>query len=300
MSIVVVGSAALDTVETPAGKVHDALGGSAIYFSTAASYFANVHIVAVVGEDFNLEQIGYLEEKGVDVSGLEVKQGKTFRWGGKYDFDLNDRVTLFTHLNVFEDFAPDVPDAMRDAPYLFLANIQPELQLQVLEQIRAPKLVIMDTMNFWIEKTPEELREVLGKIDVLIINDVEARQLSEKNNLLHAAREILKTGPSILVIKKGEHGAMLVTENELFWAPAFPLFDIQDPTGAGDSFAGGFVGYIAEKNSYELPVLKKAVIYGSIMGSFCVEGFSVDRLKTLTRGEIDLRFKEFIQLTRFE
>ena len=300
MSIAVVGSAALDTVETPAGKVEDALGGSAIYFSTAASFFANVHIVAVVGDDFDLKEISYLKRKGVDVSGLEVKKGKTFRWGGKYDFDLNDRETLFTHLNVFEDFAPDVPDAMRDAPYLFLANIQPELQLQVLEQMRAPKLVIMDTMNFWIEKTPEKLRDVLGKIDVLIINDAEARQLSEKNNLLHAAREILRTGPSVLVIKKGEHGAMLVTEKDLFWAPAFPLYDIQDPTGAGDSFAGGFVGYIAEKNSYELPVLKKAAIYGSIMGSFCVEGFSVEQLKKLTREEIDSRYQEFIQLTRFE
>jgi len=300
MSVLVVGSAALDSIETPFGKENDVLGGSAIYFSSAASYFTDVNVVAVVGEDFPLQDIQYLKERNVDMTGLCVEKGKTFRWGGKYDFDVNDRTTLFTHLNVFENFNPTIPENMKDIPFIFLANIQPELQLKVLNQMNKPKLVVMDTMNFWIEGTPDALRDVLKFIDILIINDSEARLLAQEANLFKAAPIISKFGPKTLVIKKGEHGAMLITNGSYFWAPAYPLEELYDPTGAGDTFAGGFVGYLTKSDDISPANLRKAVIYGSTLASFCVERFSVERLKNLTEPEIESRYQEFKELTKFE
>ncbi|MFQ5677159.1 MAG: PfkB family carbohydrate kinase, partial [bacterium] len=248
MSILVVGSMALDTVKTPFGSVEDALGGSAAYFSAAASSFSPVNLVAVVGQDFKLDQISFLEKRNVDLKGLEIKSGKTFRWGGNYGEDLNSRETLFTHLNVFEDFEPKIPDDYKDSQYIFLANIGPELQMEVLEQIHSPKLVALDTMNYWIDRALPALRETLARVDVLIINDSEIRQLAEEANLVKASRIVHEMGPKILIIKKGEHGAMMIAREGLFWAPAYPLELIYDPTGAGDTFAGGFIGYLAKED----------------------------------------------------
>lgn len=298
MSVLVVGSVALDTVETPFGKVDDAIGGSATYFSAAASYFTDVNIVAVVGEDFPIDQIKFLQSRGVNFDGLVVKPGKTFRWGGKYDFDLNQRETLFTHLNVFENFDPELPEHYRNTPYLFLANIHPELQLKVLHQMSQPKLVVMDTMNFWIERTPEPLAEVLKRVDILIVNDSEVRQLAQTPNLFIGAKRIQKMGPKIIVIKKGEHGALLVHDGHYFWAPAFPLEQLQDPTGAGDTFAGGFVGYLAKVDDPSPVHLRKAVIYGSTLASFCVEQFSLMGLKNLSPQQIEHRYRQFIDMVK--
>lgn len=300
MSILVVGSVAYDSVETPFGKVDNALGGSATFFSAAASYFAPVRLVAVVGSDFEIEQLDFLKEKDVDLAGLEVQEGETFRWGGKYDFDLNTRDTLYTHLNVFEKFQPRIPDNYRDSEFVFLANIAPELQMDVLEQIREPKLVALDTMNFWIEGNLPALKKTLVKIDVLIINDSEARQLAEEPNLVKAARIIHDMGPKFIIIKKGEHGALLTSGGSFFWAPAYPLESIYDPTGAGDTFAGGFMGYLAHCKEITPDNMKYAVIYGSTLASFCVEKFSVDRLKELTDDDIRNRFEEFWKMTYFD
>ncbi|TDI95060.1 MAG: sugar kinase [Caldithrix sp.] len=300
MSILVVGSAALDTVETPFGSVEDALGGSAIYFSAAASYFAPVNLVAVVGDDFPREQIEFLKKKNVDFSGLEVANGKTFRWGGKYGFDLNERDTLFTHLNVFEKFEPKIPDSYKNSEYIFLANIGPDLQMDVLKQIQAPKLVALDTMNYWIGGNLPALRETLKRVDVLIINDSEVRQLANEANLVKASKIVQEMGPKTLIIKKGEHGALLITRNSFFWAPAYPLEIIYDPTGAGDTFAGGFMGYMARSDDISIDNLKRAVVFGSAMASFCVEKFSLERLKNLSDEEIRTRFKEFWQMTNFD
>jgi sugar/nucleoside kinase (ribokinase family) len=300
MSVLVVGSVALDTVETPFGKVDDALGGSATYFSAAASYFTDVNVVAVVGDDFPIDQIEFLKQRHVNFDGLVTKPGKTFRWGGKYDFDLNQRETLFTHLNVFEEFDPVLPDHYKNTPFLFLANIQPDLQLKVLQKMNRPKLVVMDTMNFWIEGTPDSLKKVLKQIDILIVNDSEVRQLAETPNLFLGAKKIQQMGPKIIVIKKGEHGALLVEDGNYFWAPAFPLEELQDPTGAGDTFAGGFVGYLAKVDDYSNKNLRKAVIYGSTLASFCVEKFSLERLKNLSQKEIEHRYREFINMTKFD
>lgn len=300
MSILVVGSAALDTVETPFGSVEDALGGSAIYFSAAASYFAPVNLVAVVGDDFPREQIEFLKKKNVDFSGLEVASGKTFRWGGKYGFDLNERDTLFTHLNVFEKFEPKIPDSYKNSEYIFLANIGPDLQMDVLKQIQAPKLVALDTMNYWIGGNLPALRETLKRVDVLIINDSEVRQLANEANLVKASKIVQEMGPKTLIIKKGEHGALLITRNSFFWAPAYPLEIIYDPTGAGDTFAGGFMGYMARSDDISIDNLKRAVVFGSAMASFCVEKFSLERLKNLSDEEIRTRFKEFWQMTNFD
>jgi len=300
MSILVVGSAALDTVETPFGAVEDALGGSAIYFSAAASYFAPVNLVAVVGDDFPKEQIEFLKKKNVDFSGLEVADGKTFRWGGKYGFDLNDRDTLFTHLNVFEKFEPKIPDSYKNSEYIFLANIGPELQMDVLKQIQSPKLVALDTMNYWIGGNLPALRETLKLVDVLIINDSEVRQLAYEANLVKASKIVQEMGPKTLIIKKGEHGALLITQNSFFWAPAYPLEFIYDPTGAGDTFAGGFVGYMAKCDDISIENLKRAVVFGSTMASFCVQKFSLERLENLSDEEIRTRFNEFWQMTNFD
>ncbi|MBN1154171.1 sugar kinase [candidate division KSB1 bacterium] len=300
MSVLVVGSAALDSIETPFGKADDALGGSAIYFSSSASFFTSVNMVAVVGNDFPLDKIQYLTNRGVDLSGLSIDEGKTFRWGGRYNLDLNDRETLYTHLNVFENFKPVLPEHYKSTPYVFLANIQPQLQLDVLNQMHKPKLVVLDTMNFWIERTLDDLKKTLRYVDILIINDSETRQLSGEYNLFKAARIIQSMGPKTLVLKKGEHGAMLITEDDYFWAPAYPLETLFDPTGAGDTFAGGFLGYLAETDDVSVQNLRKAVIYGSTLASFCVEKFSVQRLIELTKDEIIDRYNQFIRLTKFE
>lgn len=299
MSILVVGSVAYDTVETPFGKADDALGGAAVFFSAAASFFKPVNLVGVVGEDFKMKHLDFLKARGVDLTGLEVKPGKTFRWGGKYHEDLNSRDTNFTHLNVFEDFYPNIPDSYKNSDYIFLANIGPELQMEVLKQVNSPKLVALDTMNFWIEGSLAPLKETLKKVDILIVNDAETKQLANEVNLVKAAKSILTMGPEILIIKKGEHGALLVTKDAFFAAPAFPLETIFDPTGAGDTFAGGFVGYLAKCKDLNLENLKRAVIYGSTLASFCVEKFSMDRLKELTQDEINARYDEFWKMTNF-
>ena len=300
MSILVVGSAALDTVETPFGTVEDALGGSAIYFSAAASYFAPVNLVAVVGDDFPKEKIEFLKKKNVDFSGLEVADGKTFRWGGKYGFDLNDRDTLFTHLNVFEKFEPKIPNSYKNSDYIFLANIGPDLQMDVLKQIQSPTLVALDTMNYWIGGDLPALRETLKHVDVLIVNDSEVRQLAYEANLVKASKIVQEMGPKTLIIKKGEHGALLITQDSFFWAPDYPLEFIYDPTGAGDTFAGGFMGYMAKIDDISIDNLKRAVVFGGTMASFCVEKFSLERLENLTEDQIRKRFHEFWQMTNFD
>ena len=298
MSVLVVGSVALDSVETPFGKVKDALGGSATYFSAAASYFTDVNVVAVVGDDFPHKDIEFLKKRNVNFDGLIEKAGKTFRWGGKYLFDLNQRETLFTELNVFENFDPELPDGYKETPYLFLANIHPELQLKVLHQMKQPQLVVMDTMNFWIEGTPKPLREVLKHVDILIINDSEVRELSEETNLFIGVKKIQEMGPKTLVIKKGEHGAMMVDKGTYFFAPAFPLKNLQDPTGAGDTFAGGFVGYLAKTDYLCQKNLRRAIIYGSTLASFCCEKFSLNRLKEISKADIDKRYKQFLEMMK--
>jgi sugar/nucleoside kinase (ribokinase family) len=298
MSILVVGSVGLDTVETPSGRVEDALGGAATYFSAAASYFAPVRVVAVVGTDFDLGRLNFLRQRAVDLSGLIVEDGPTFRWGGRYSSDLNERETLFTHLNVFESFRPTIPEAYRASPFVFLANIDPDLQLEVLLQVSQPKLVAMDTMNFWIDGKLAALHKVLRRVDLLFVNDSEARQLAGDANLIRSARKIFDFGPRAVVIKKGEHGAMLVTRESVFWTPAYPLESICDPTGAGDTFAGGFMGYLARSADVSDATLRRAIVYGSTLASFCVERFSLDRLMELSLSDIEQRFADFAEMTR--
>ncbi len=299
MSLLVVGSIAYDTVETPFGKVEDSLGGSALYFSAAASLFGPVNVVGVVGSDFDASKISFLKKRGVDLEGLYMESGKTFRWGGRYYEDMNKRETLFTYLNVFERFQPRIPEHYRQSEYVFLANIDPELQLQVLDQIEKPKLVVLDTMNFWISGKRNELEKVLKRCDIIILNDEEAREITSEANLIKATKRILDYGPKSVIVKKGEHGAMLYHNGHFFFAPAFPLEKVIDPTGAGDSFAGGFMGYIAKTDKTDFATLKKAVIYGSTIASFNVEDFSFNRLKTLTMEEIEERVKAFKELTSF-
>lgn len=300
MSILVVGSIALDTVRTPYGTVEDALGGAAVYFSAAASYFAPVNLVGVVGDDFDAKQLAFLESRRVDLRGLESSPGKTFRWGGIYHDDLNTRETTFTHLNVFESFQPKIPEAYKNSEYIFLANIAPELQLDVLKQVDSPKLVALDTMNYWIDGSLPALKTLLKKVDVLVINDSEARQLSGEFNLVKASRAVQTMGPRVIIIKKGEHGALMVWDDLTFFsAPAFPLEVLHDPTGAGDTFAGGFMGYIARRGEISKEQFRKALIYGSTMASFCVEKFSVDKLVALSPEEIRDRFMDFWNMTNF-
>lgn len=302
MGILVVGSVALDSVETPFDKIENALGGSATYFSIAASYFtAPINLVGVVGDDFSEDHIKMLEAHNVDLEGLQIIDGgKTFRWGGKYHYDLNNRDTIFTDLNVFEKFDPVLPDNYKKSKHVFLGNIQPELQLKVLEQLENPKFVVCDSMNLWIETAKEKLLDVLKKVDVLIINDSEARLLTNEPNLIKAATMIQELGPEYLVIKKGEHGALLFGDGTIFSAPAYPLESIYDPTGAGDTFGGGFSGYLHKTNDLSFEGIKRAVIYGSTMASFCVEKFSTKGLEDLTTLEIHSRFLEFQELTKFE
>lgn len=300
MSLLVVGSVALDSIETPFGSVQDALGGSATFFSAAASLYCGVKLVGVVGSDFPVEELEFLEQRGVDLAGLDRAEGESFRWAGAYSFDLNSRETLETRLGVFADFQPRIPEAFRDAEWLFLGNIDPVLQYDVLEQVHAPRLVACDTMNFWIDGKREELLRLLRRVDVLMVNDSEARQLSGDHNLLRAARWIQAHGPDMVVIKKGEHGAILFTRDFAFYAPGYPLEEIFDPTGAGDAFAGGFLGYLARAGSAEPDHLRRAMIYGSAMGSFAVERFGLDRFRDLTAREVHDRVCRFRELTAFE
>ncbi|MBI4810398.1 MAG: sugar kinase [Ignavibacteriales bacterium] len=302
MSLLVVGSLAIDTIETPFGKVENVLGGSATYISIAASYFVTpVRLVGVVGGDFKKEYIKFLEDREIDLEGLQIIQdGKTFRWGGRYHYDLNVRDTLFTDLNVFQHFNPVIPASFKKTTYVCLGNIDPILQRNVLEQIEKPRLVVGDTMNFWITGKNSELKKTLKLLDVIILNEAEARELTNEPNLIRAGKAIMELGPRIVVIKKGEHGALLITANTIFSAPAYPLENIYDPTGAGDSFAGGFIGWIAKTDDISDDNLKRAVVHGSTLASFCVERFSLDRFKDLTYFEILDRFREFREISKFD
>ena len=300
MSLLVVGSVALDTVETPFGKAEDALGGSATFFSAAASLLHPVQLVGVVGDDYPVDALDFLAERGVDLAGLETAAGESFRWSGVYSYDLNSRDTLETRLGVFADFAPKIPAQFRDAEWVFLGNIDPELQMGVLEQVRSPRFVACDTMNLWIELKRDRLLELLGRVDMLLVNDAEARQLSGEFNLAKAARWIMDRGPRFLIIKKGEHGAMLFTPHSVFFAPGYPLEEVFDPTGAGDAFAGGFMAHLAQSGRLEDGDLRRAVVYGSVLGSFAVEAFSVERFRDLTAGEIEDRARSFREMTMFE
>lgn len=299
-SILVVGSVALDTVQTPFGEAKEALGGSATYFSVAASFFADVRVVAVVGEDFPEEHLAFLKSRSIDLEGLVRVAGRTFRWTGEYGFDLNEAKTLDTQLNVFAAFEPQIPEAYKASDLVFLANIDPHLQLKVLGQVSSPRLVAADTMNYWIGGKPEALRDTLKLVDILLINDAETRQMAGEPNLVRAAQKILSWGPSSLVIKRGEYGALMVRKGGWFAAPALPLDSVYDPTGAGDCFAGGFIGYLANTMNFEEANIRKAIVMGSVMASFNVEAFSLDRLRRLTYPEIEARYKAFKRLAQFE
>ncbi|MEX2088888.1 MAG: PfkB family carbohydrate kinase, partial [Bacteroidota bacterium] len=291
-----------DSVETPFGKIKDALGGSAVYISIAASYFtAPVRLVGVVGGDFPKAHMQVLEDRDIDLDGLQViKEGKTFRWGGKYHYDLNVRDSLYTELNVFEKFDPNIPTGFKKSSYVCLGNIDPVLQRKVLSRINKPRLVVGDTMNYWIEHRPKELSETLKVMDVLVVNDSEARLLTNEPNLVKGARRIIGMGPKVVIIKKGEHGALLVTGETIFSAPAYPLENIYDPTGAGDAFAGGFVGWLARTDDLSPENLKRAVIYGSVLASFSVEKFGVEGLRDLAYLHIQDRYRSFMDLSRFD
>ena len=307
MSILVVGSVAFDNIATPSGRVQDILGGAATYFSLAASYFSPVRMVAVVGEDFLPEHEAVLTRRGVDTRGIERAKGKTFRWGGQYLDNLNEAKTDFTELNVFEKFQPRIPREYGDSDYLFLANIHPTLQAAVRREMNGVRLTGGDTMNFWIQGTPKELAETLKLVNVLLINDTEVKMLAGEKNLLRASRRVLAMGPQALVVKHGEYGATIFFREGAFGigrhpfrAPALPIEEVKDPTGAGDSFAGGFMGYIASQGEVNRETLKRALFYGGVMGSFAVERFGTERLQSLTRAEIDERFQVFRELTHLE
>lgn len=300
MSLLVVGSVAFDSVKTPFGEVDEVLGGSATYFATAASYFTDVAIVAVVGDDFPEEHLTFLKSRKINTAGIERKEGKTFRWKGEYGYELNEARTLDTQLNVFQSFRPKLPENYKGRRVVFLANIDPDLQREVLSQVKEPALVACDTMNFWIEGKRDSLIETLKLVDILLINDGEARELSREPNLVKAAEKILSFGPKALVIKRGEYGALMFQKGKIFSAPAYPLESVFDPTGAGDSFAGGFMGYLSSTMNFEEANIRKAIIFGSVMASYNVESFSLDRIKALDYSEIESRFREFKALTHFE
>ena len=307
MSIVAVGSVAFDTIASPSGKAADVLGGAATYFALAASYFTEVRVVAIVGEDFTAEHENVLKKRGIDTRGIEHAKGKTFRWGGQYLDNLNEAKTDFTDLNVFQNFQPHIPSHYQDSQFLFLANIQPELQSAVRREMKAVRLTGGDTMNYWINTARKQLAETLKLVDVLLINDTEAKSLAGESNLPRAAQKVLAMGPQALVIKHGEYGATIFFREGAFGigrhpfrAPALPIEEVKDPTGAGDSFAGGFMGYIASQGELSREVLKRALFYGGVMGSFAVERFGTERLQSLTREEIDARFQIFRELTHLE
>ncbi len=304
MSILVVGSVALDSIQTPFGQADEVLGGSATYFSAAARLYDQVNLVAVVGTDFPQHHIDFLQTRGVNTAGLQIAEGKTFRWTGRYGYDLNSAETLDTQLNVFGTFRPDLPESYRDAEYVFLANIDPVLQLQVLAQVRKPRLTALDTMNYWINYRKDELSKAISAVDIVLINEAEARQYANTFSLMRAARKILSQGPKALVVKKGEYGAVMFANgnspiNSFFFAPAYPLEKISDPTGAGDSFAGGFIGYLARQQSLEPDDIRRAIIHGSVVASYTVEDFGVSRLAELNAAEITTRYEEFKRFTCF-
>ena len=300
MSLLVVGSVAFDAIETPFGKVDRTLGGAASYFALAASHFTPVRIVAVVGEDFTEKERGVFKGRKIDLEGLERAKGKSFFWSGRYSTNMNERTTLATELNVFADFRPTLPESYRDSQFIFLGNIDPSLQGSVLKQVgKAPKVVGLDTMNYWIGGTPDALRETLKHTHILMINDDETRQLTGEHNLLRAARSVFKMGPKTLIVKRGEHGALMIHDKFIFSVPAFPLEEVHDPTGAGDSFAGGFMGYLTSVGKINEKTLRSAMVYGSVVASFTVEKFGVARLAGVKRGEIAARAKRFSKLTSF-
>jgi sugar/nucleoside kinase (ribokinase family) len=299
MGIVAVGTVAFDTIETPFGRGENVLGGSATYFSTSASFFTDVSLVAVVGEDFPDEHVQFLRSRDIDLQGLQKIPGKTFHWTGRYGYDLNEAQTLDTQLNVLLDFRPVLPEAYRQTEVLFLANIDPELQLQVLDQVASPKLVACDTMNFWISSKPEALKAVMRRVDIVIINEGEARMFTGEANLVKAARRILALGCRRLVVKRGEYGVLMFTADGVFAAPAYPLEDVFDPTGAGDTFAGGFMGFLANTGDLSEDAIRQALVMGTVMASFNVEDFSLNRLKRLQYSEIEERYRSFKALTHF-
>ena len=297
--IAVVGSVAFDTIETPIGRAEEVLGGSATHFAVAASYFAPVHLVAVVGEDFPEAERDYLASRDIDLSGLEIRPGRTFRWTGRYHEDMNVRDTLDLQLNVFADFRPSLSEDIRRAPIVFLANIDPRLQDSVLEQFDDPTLVACDTMNHWIDSARVPLEALLPRVDLLVLNDEEARQLSGEQNISRAARRILDLGPRSVLVKRGEYGAILFSPESVFAVPAFPLEEVFDPTGAGDTFAGGLVGYLAATGERSEGGLRRAIVYGSVLASYVVEDFGGQRLRTLTHDDIERRYRQFVALTEF-
>ena len=303
MSILVVGTVAFDAIETPFGKTDKIVGGAATYICLSSSFFAkNLNLVSVVGEDFPSSAIQMLKNKSVDTDGLQIKKGeKTFFWSGKYHNDMNTRDTIDTQLNVLENFDPIVPEKYQESEFLMLGNLMPSVQKQVLSQMKKrPKLVVLDTMNFWMDLFMDDLKEALKEVDVLTINDEEARQLSGEYSLVKAAKLILAMGPKYLIIKKGEHGALLFNHEEVFFAPALPLEEVFDPTGAGDSFAGGFIGYLAKTNDISFENMKRAVINGSAMASFCVEKFGTQKLTEITQEDVNARINEFVKLVKFD
>ena len=300
MSLLVVGSIGLDTLETPFGRADDVLGGSASYFALAASLYTSVQLVAVVGDDFPKQYVALFEGKGIDLAGLERAAGPTFRWGGRYQYDLNARDTLFTELGVFADFHPKLPADYARSEYVFLANIHPSLQLEVLGQVEKPGLVALDSMNLWINTARDTLTEAFSRVDMITINDSEAREYVGTHNLFSAARRMLDLGPRAVVVKKGEHGAVLVWPEGVFFAPAYPLEDVVDPTGAGDAFAGGFIGYLAQHGDLSVAAIKRAMIHGSVVASFTVEAFGPERLAQVRPEDILERYTMFQQLTHFE
>jgi sugar/nucleoside kinase (ribokinase family) len=293
---------AFDAIETPFGKTDKILGGAATYIGLSSAQFdIDPAIVSVVGGDFLQSDIQMLESKGINTQGLEVvKEGKTFFWSGKYHNDMNSRDTLATELNVLETFTPQVPDSYKDAQVVMLGNLHPMVQMSVIEQMHDPKMVVLDTMNFWMDIALDDLKKVISKVDVITINDEEARQLSGAYSLVNASKIIMEMGPKYVVIKKGEHGALIFYKDEMFFAPAMPLADVFDPTGAGDTFAGGFTGYLAKTGDYSFESMKRAIIYGSCLASFCVEKFGTQRMEHLTKKEIDLRLQKFKSLTQYE
>jgi len=303
MSLVIVGTVAFDAIETPFGKTDKIVGGAATFAGLAASYlFPDVKLISVIGEDFGDDNLNILKSKGINVDGVEIiPGGKSFFWSGKYHNDMNSRDTLITELNVLADFDPKIPASYQDCEYLLLGNLTPAVQIATLDRLKnKPKLVVLDTMNFWMDVAMDELREVLKRVDVLTINDAEARQLSGEYSLVKASEKILQMGPKYLIIKKGEHGALLFGEGQIFSAPALPLADVFDPTGAGDSFAGGFIGYLAKLQSINFANMKNAIIFGSALASFCVEEFGTQRLQNVTLKDISERIEEFVKLSKFE
>ena len=301
MSILSVGTVAFDAIETPFGKTEKIVGGAATYFCLAASFFSKkINLVSVVGEDFPVSEIQILEENHVNISGLQIKKGeKTFFWSGRYHDDMNTRDTIDTQLNVLESFDPILPEEFNSPDLLMLGNLTPSIQKRAMEQIsNRPKLIILDTMNFWMDNFLEDLKETIKEIDVLTINDEEARQLSGEYSLKKAAVKILRMGPKYLIIKKGEHGALIFDENEMFYAPAIPMLEVVDPTGAGDSFAGGFVGYLDQQKEINFSIMKRALIYGTAVASYCVEKFGTERLKEITKKEVEERYEEVLKLIR--